>query len=149
MYLIILPSGLLEWDNDGTHNFHKRCYKHVEMNVFPLKYKYCLYLWKKNYLMFSFILIKNWMLWIYKMIEMNQIFKIWMHFNFRECLCILSDKNIFRISKRGGAKFSLATSAHTQRGTKLNFPNFYYGEKKNLFAKGGPWLNMPLYIYYS
>ena len=32
----------------------------------------------------------------------------------------------------------------TQRGAKLSFPNFSYGEKKIFFAKEGPWPNGPL-----
>ena len=43
--------------------------------------------------------------------------------------------------QNGGAKFLLATSAHTKEG-QTKFFNFSYCEKKN-FAKGGPWPKGP------
>ena len=57
---------------------------------------------------------------------------------------------VFRISKRGGGKFSLATSAHT-KGGQTKFSNFCSMSKKILLAKRGamaqcppPPLNTPL-----
>ena len=45
--------------------------------------------------------------------------------------------------KRGGGKFSLATSAHTKGGAKPSFPIFLVCKKKFFFAKGGAWPNGP------
>ena len=38
---------------------------------------------------------------------------------------------------KGGAKFSLATSAHTKGGPNYVFPIFFYGEKHNFLPRGG------------
>ena len=56
---------------------------------------------------------------------------------------------VFRISKRG-AKFSLATSAHTKGGGQTKFSNFFSMSKKSFWPKGGhgtmsTHLNTPLY----
>ena len=47
----------------------------------------------------------------------------------------IEDSGIFRISKRG-AKFSLATSAHTKGGAKPSFPIFVVCQKKFFLPKG-------------
>ena len=44
--------------------------------------------------------------------------------------------------RKGGGKFSLATSAHTKEGS-TKFSNFFFNVKKKL-TKGGPWPNGPL-----
>ena len=48
----------------------------------------------------------------------------------------VAGSGVFRISKRGGGKFLLATSAHTKGGAKPSFPIFLVCQKKFL-AKGG------------
>ena len=52
------------------------------------------------------------------------------------------DSGVFRISKRG-AKFSLATSAHTKGGAKPSFPIFLVCQKKFFLAKGGAMAQWP------
>ena len=56
---------------------------------------------------------------------------------------IVKYSGVFRISKRGGGKFLLATSAHT-KGGKPSFPIFLVYVKKKFLVKGGPWHNAPL-----
>ena len=51
------------------------------------------------------------------------------------------NSGVFRISKRG-AKFSLATSAHT-KGGQPSFPIFFQCKKKNFLAKGGAMAQWP------
>ena len=52
---------------------------------------------------------------------------------------------VFSILKGGGAKFSLATSAHT-KGARLRFPNFSYGKIFSLPNGGHAWLNAYVHI---
>ena len=45
--------------------------------------------------------------------------------------------------RKGGAKFSLATSAHTKGGAKPSFPIFLVCQKKFFLAKGGAMAQWP------